>query len=56
MRKLEEEVEEKVLKLSVTENGKGRQEQNDCFVSLLGGRAASMQQRRRSDDGRQVST
>ena len=31
---------------------KGRKEQDDCFVWLLGGRAESMQQRRRSDNGR----
>ena len=54
MMKLKEEVEKKGLKLSATEHRKeGRKEQDDCVVWLLGGRAASMQQGRVSDVGRQ---
>ena len=53
MRKLKQDVEKKVLKLSVTEDGKeGKSKMIDCVVWFLGGRAASMQQGRRGDDGR----
>ena len=53
MRGLEEEVEKK--RPQVVSHGKweGRKEKDDCVVWLLGGRAASMQQGRRSDVGRQ---
>ena len=49
MKRRREEVEEKGLKLSIT--GNGEKEQDDCVVWFLGRRAASMQQRRRSDLG-----
>ena len=48
----EKESRKKASKLSVTENGKRRKEQDDCVVWLFGGRAAPMQQGM-SDDGRQ---
>ena len=53
MNKLEEEVEKKGLKLSVTENGKEGQRMKIASCRFPEGRAASMQQGRRSDDGRQ---
>ena len=53
----DEEVERRSRKngltLLVGEKGKGWKEQDARVVWFLGGRAASMQQRRRSDDGRQ---
>ena len=52
MKKRREEVEKKGLKLSVNENGKEGKEQDGWVVWFPGRRAASMQQGRRSDDGR----
>ena len=52
LKKLKEELEKKGLKLSVTENGK--EGKSKMIAScLLGGRAASTQQGRRSDVDRQ---
>ena len=52
MQKLKEEVEKKASNcLSLKMERK--EEQDDCFMWLLGGPAASMQQGRRRDDGRQ---
>ena len=53
MKRLKGEVEKKSFKLSVTEHGKGRKEQDDCVVWFPGGRDTSMQQGRGSDVGRQ---
>ena len=53
MKKLNEEVEKKGLKLSVTENGKEGKSKTIVSVWFLGRRAASMQPGIRSDDGRQ---
>ena len=56
MSKTDEEVERSREKRPHTaSHGKreGRKGQDDCFVRFFEGRAASMQQRKRSDDGRQ---
>ena len=52
-KKLKEKVERKGLQLWGTEHGKRRKGQDDCVVCFLGGRAASMPQGGRNDDGRQ---
>ena len=47
MKKLKEEVEEKRSKIVAHLEWKGRKEQDDCVLWLLGERAALMQQGRR---------
>ena len=52
-KKLKEDVEKKSLKIVSNGEWEGMKEQDDCVLWLLGGRAASMQQGRRSGVGRQ---
>ena len=53
MKKLKKRGEEERTQIASDRGWKGRKEQDDCIVWFLGGRDASMQQGRRSDDGRQ---
>ena len=52
MKKLKEEVSRNGAQIVSDRRWDGRKEQDGCFVWLHGGRAASMQQGRRSNNGR----